>query len=103
MIPEIDLDTLATRLAAGDALVVDVREDEEYRPGHVPGARNLPLSTLPGRVGELPRDRRIYVICQSGRRSAQATTLMRTAGIDAANVAGGTGGWIAAGRPVETA
>jgi len=103
VIPEIDQKTFAARLTAGDALVVDVREAREYRPGHVPGAQNLPLSVLPVRLPELPKDRPVYVICQSGARSAQATALMREVGIDAASVAGGTGAWIEAGRPVETA
>ena len=103
MIPEIDQNTFAARLAVGDVLVVDVRESREYRPGHVPGAENLPLSVLPARLPELPRDRPVYVICQSGGRSAKATALMRGVGIDAVNVAGGTVDWIAAGRPVQTA
>ena len=82
---------------------MDVREAREYRPGHVPGARNLPLSGLPVRLPELPKNRPVYVICQAGGRSAQATALMRAVGIDATSVAGGTGAWIEAGRPVETA
>ena len=77
MIPEIDQNTFAARLAEGDALVVDVREAREYRPGHVPGAQNMPLSVLPARLPELPKDRPVYVICQAGGRSAQATALMR--------------------------
>jgi rhodanese-related sulfurtransferase len=102
VIPEIDQNAFAARLAENDALVVDVREAREYRPGHVPGAANLPLSTLPTRLPELPKDQRVYVICQSGGRSAQATELMRAVGIDATSVAGGTGAWIESGRPVET-
>ena len=102
MIPEIDQNTFATRLAEG-AYVVDVRESREYRPGHVPGALNVPLSLLPVRMNELPKDRPVYVICQAGGRSAQATVLMRAVGIDATSVAGGTGEWIESGRPVETA
>jgi rhodanese-related sulfurtransferase len=101
--PEIDQHTFAARLAEGGALVVDVREPREYRPGHVPGAQNLPLSMLPTRLPELPKDQQVYVICQAGSRSAQATALMRAVGIDATSVAGGTGAWIASGRPVETA
>lgn len=101
MIPEIDQRAFAERLAAGDAFVVDVRESREYRPGHVPGAVNLPLSLLPVRLPEVPKDRQVLVICQSGGRSAQATELMRSVGIDATSVAGGTGAWIEAGRPVE--
>jgi rhodanese-related sulfurtransferase len=103
VIPEIDQNTFAARLAEGDALVVDVREAREYRPGHVPGARNLPLGVLPVRLPELPKDRPVYVIYQSGSRSTQATALMRSVGIDAASVAGGTGAWVDAPRPVESA
>ena len=103
MIPEIDQKTLAARLAGGDVLLLDVREAREFRPGHVPGAKNVPLSLLPVLLPEVPKNRPVYVICQSGGRSAQATALMRGVGIDATSVAGGTGEWIAAGRPVETA
>ena len=103
MIPEIDQTSFAARLVEDDVLVVDVRESREYRPGHVPGAKNLPLSVLPALLPEVPKDRPVYVICQSGGRSAQATALMRAVGIDATSVAGGTGAWIEAGRPVETA
>lgn len=103
MIPEIDLTSFAARLVEDDVLVVDVRESREYRPGHVPGAKNVPLSVLPALLPEVPKDRPVYVICQSGGRSAQATALMRAVGIDATTVAGGTGAWIEAGRPVETA
>ena len=103
MIPEIDQKTFAARLAESDVLVLDVREAREFRPGHVPGAKNVPLSLLPVLLPEVPKDRPVYVICQSGGRSAQATALMRGVGIDATSVAGGTGEWIATGRPVETA
>ena len=103
MIPEIDQTRFAARLVEDDVLVVDVRESREYRPGHVPGAKNMPLSLLPALLPEVPKDRPVYVICQSGGRSAQATALMRAVGIDATSVAGGTGAWIEAGRPVDTA
>jgi rhodanese-related sulfurtransferase len=103
VIPEIDQTSFAARLVEDDVLVVDVREFREYRPGHVPGAKNMPLSLLPALLPEVPKDRPVYVICQAGGRSAQATALMRAVGIDATNVAGGTGAWIEAGRPVETA
>ncbi len=103
MIPEIDQNTFASRIADGDVVVLDVREAREFRPGHVPGAKNVPLSLLPALLPEVPKDRPVYVICQAGGRSAQATALMRGVGIDATSVAGGTGAWIEAGRPVETA
>jgi rhodanese-related sulfurtransferase len=102
VIPEIDIRTLADRLATDDAVLLDVREAREYRTGHVPGARNLPLSVLPARLPEIPKDRPVLVICQAGGRSAQATALMRAVGIGATSVAGGTGEWIDSGRPVDT-
>lgn len=101
MVPEIDQDSIAASLGQDGTLVVDVREVQEYHRGHVPGARNVPLSVLPVSLTDLPKDRPVYVICQSGRRSARATALLRSVGIDAANVAGGTGAWIASGRPVR--
>ena len=103
MIPEIDQNSFADLLTEGDALVVDVREAREYRPGHVPGAKNMPLSLLPVLLPEVPKDRPVYVVCQAGGRSAQATALMRGVGIDATSVTGGTGAWIQSGRPVATA
>jgi rhodanese-related sulfurtransferase len=99
---EIDQDGFAARLAQGNAFVLDVREAPEYRAGHVPGARNMPLSVLPARVAELPKDRPVYVICQAGGRSAKAAGLLRAVGIDAVDVLSGTGAWIDRGRPVET-
>jgi rhodanese-related sulfurtransferase len=63
----------------------------------------VPLSVLPARLPEVPKDRPVYVICQTGGRSARAAALMRSVGVDATDVAGGTGAWIASGRPVESA
>ena len=88
-------------LDAGEALVVDVREPDEYAQGHVPGARLAPLHTVPGLVGELPTDEPVYLVCAVGARSAQAATFLARQGIDAVNVDGGTRDWYAAGFPVE--
>ncbi len=101
MVPEIDQQQLATAGADG-AVVVDVRNADEYATGRAPGARLLPLPALAAQLSDLPTDRPVYVICQAGGRSAQATELLRSAGIDAYSVIGGTAGWIAAGRAVET-
>jgi rhodanese-related sulfurtransferase len=81
--------------------VVDVREPDEYSGGHVPGARLMPLGTVPVRVEELPTDRPVYLVCAVGARSAQAAHYLARRGIDAVNVDGGTGEWVAAGYPVE--
>ncbi|WP_101255922.1 rhodanese-like domain-containing protein [Streptomyces barkulensis] len=101
MVPEIDQQRFTEAHAAG-ALVLDVRDRGEYRTGHVPGARPAPLSLLPLKLAELPKDRPVYVICQSGGRSAQATALLRDVGYDARSVSGGTAAWTDAGRPVTT-
>lgn len=101
MVREVDTAVLAAAARDG-ALVVDVREPEEYVAGHVPGAVNVPLGVLPVRVDEFPKGERLFVICASGGRSAQGAQLLGTRGLDAVSVAGGTSAWTSAGRPVVT-
>ena len=71
MTNEASLQDVEQALAQG-ATVLDVRESEEYAAGHLPGARLLPLGVLPVRMHELTKDQPVYVVCQSGGRSAQA-------------------------------
>ena len=99
MIREVDVRSLAAACRAG-ARVVDVRESQEYRQGHVPGALLMPLGQVRARMGELLEQGPIYVICASGNRSRTAAAWMTAAGIDARSVAGGTGAWIRAGGPL---
>jgi Rhodanese-related sulfurtransferase len=91
-----------TELAAlgTDAYLIDVREPDEFASAHVAGALNLPLSSLPGRVGELPTDRPVHVMCLSGGRSARATAFLQSAGVDAVDVSGGITRWYGEGLPV---
>ncbi|WP_122817945.1 rhodanese-like domain-containing protein [Nocardioides pantholopis] len=96
---EIDIDQLATKIDR--AAVVDVREPAEYAEGHVPGAVNIPMGRLTDRLGELDRDRPVYVVCASGNRSSAMVDVLTAAGFDAVNVAGGTSAWVRSGRPVE--
>jgi rhodanese-related sulfurtransferase len=96
---EVDLAAFAAACADG-AVVVDVREPMEYVSGHVPGALLMPLSSVPARVGELPKTRPVYVICAGGGRSRTAADWMRAIGIDAYSVIGGTGAWAGSGRPL---
>lgn len=100
-IPEIDIDTLAGKIEAGDP-VFDVREPDEYLEARVPGVKPVPLGSVPERVDEFPEDQTVYVICKSGGRSARAVEFLRGQGRDAVNVAGGTMAWIESGRPVDT-
>lgn len=83
-----------------DIPLVDVREEHEFAAGHVPGAVNLPMSTLGGRLDELP-DGSFDVICAVGGRSARVVQALEARGYDATNVDGGTDDWRAAGFPLE--
>ncbi len=84
------------------AMVVDVRNDDEYAAGHVSGAASLPLPEVEARMQELPKDRTIYFICQGGGRSGKAADLLSEAGFDARSVSGGTSAWVEAGGEVTT-
>jgi rhodanese-related sulfurtransferase len=89
----IDIVEVTAGLKAGRLILVDVREESERARGFVPGSQHLPLSQLKRRLSELPAGRPLAFICQSGRRSAMASTAARRAGIDAYNVAGGMTAW----------
>lgn len=82
------------------ALLLDVREPEEWAAGHAPQAVHTPLGDL--HAGQFPDDRVVVVVCRSGRRSAQATRQLRERGIDAINLDGGMQAWAAAGLPLVT-
>lgn len=98
VVPEIDAAAAAAAVRDG-ALLLDVREPEEWDAGHAPGALHIPLGQLPQRRPE--PGRRIVVVCRSGRRSAEATRALMAWGYDAVNLAGGMQAWAAAGLPVE--
>ncbi len=80
--------------------LLDVRQPEEFRGGHVPGAKLIPLGELRSRMNELPKDREILVICHSGNRSLSATRQLASAGYRATNVIGGLIAWARSGLPV---
>jgi rhodanese-related sulfurtransferase len=98
-VPEIDVEELATRLDAG-AILVDVRQPDEYEAGHVPSARLVPLDTVPDHLDAFVSDGDVLVICRSGARSHSACEFLAEQGVVAVNVAGGTLAWIASGRGV---
>src|SRR5574340_1829058 len=97
-------DTLkATRLYNDDALVLDVRDDEEYAAGHIPRAKHIPLGQLAGRLQELDKfkTKPILVTCRSGNRSAAACRILKKAGFQTVyNQAGGIIAWERANLPV---
>ena len=99
VVEEIDVNALASR--STEAIVLDVREPEEYEQGHVPGAINLPQADLASRLDELPHDRPLALICRSGARSLRAAQFLRQVGFEqVANVRGGTLAWRAVGKPM---
>jgi hydroxyacylglutathione hydrolase len=94
---EVDQNALEAR--SPEAVLLDVREPQEFADGHVPGAHNLPQADLATRLSEVPRDRPIYLICQGGFRSLRAAQFLRQMGFtDVASVKGGTESWRAANK-----
>jgi rhodanese-related sulfurtransferase len=94
-VPEISVQDLPA-----DAVILDVREDDEWAAGHVEGATHVPLGEVPQRLGELPDGDPLYVICRSGNRSGRAVAWLGQQGVESVNVAGGMRAWAAAGRPM---
>ncbi len=87
----------------GGAFVLDVRTQEEWNAGHIPGATLIPLDQLSSRVGELPEDQEIVIYCRSGNRSAQALDLLTGVGFsEIYSMDGGINDWIQAGYEVVT-
>lgn len=83
------------------SVLIDVRESGEYAGGHAKGAVSLPLSTFNDSMAKkLEGYTSVYVICQSGGRSARATDFLQAAGVNAVNVRGGTLAWHAAKLPM---
>jgi DMSO/TMAO reductase YedYZ molybdopterin-dependent catalytic subunit/rhodanese-related sulfurtransferase/glyoxylase-like metal-dependent hydrolase (beta-lactamase superfamily II) len=90
----------AKTMVDGGALLLDVREADEWCTEHAPTAMLLPTGRVLAQQDELPRDRRIVVVCRSGGRSAAVAESLRRLGFDAVNLAGGMCAWAAAGLPV---
>ncbi len=97
---EVGLDDFAAAHATG-AFVLDVREDDEFTAGHVPGAVHIAMNDVPQRLADVPTDRQVMVICQSGGRSRAITDYLKAQGVDAFNVTDGTQGWAERGWPLD--
>ena len=94
-VPSVDPDRIPT-----DAVLLDVREPDEWQAGHVPGALHIPLADLPVRLDEVPAVDGLVVICRSGARSARAVAWLNQNGHDAVNFDGGMMAWAASGREI---
>lgn len=94
--PEITPADAATRPAG--VMLLDVREHDEWNAGHAPGAHHIPLGELHPKA--IPTGTSVMCACRAGGRSSSATSMLRSAGIDAKNITGGMNAWSAAGLPV---
>jgi rhodanese-related sulfurtransferase len=99
MMPQ-EVPTTSVNELPESAVVLDVREDDEWQAGHAPDAVHIPLGDLAARLAEVPQDGEVYVVCRGGGRSARATAYLNQNGWDATNVAGGMKSWAAEGRPL---
>ncbi|MDQ6976970.1 MAG: rhodanese-like domain-containing protein [Ghiorsea sp.] len=80
---------------------IDVRTPQEFKAGHIPGAVNMPVSSITEHLNEIPKDKQIYVYCHSGKRAARASTVLAKAGFSVENIPESMVGWEAAGYPIE--
>ncbi len=96
-------DELEDRLEKDDVILLDVRPEEEYRTGHIPGARSVPVDTLEARLEELPDDGEVVAYCRGPYCvfSDEAVRRLQEEGWTARRLEGGLPDWAAEGRPVE--
>ena len=88
----------AATMRDGGAFILDVREPDEWKDSHIPGATLIPLGELASRVNEVPQDQEIVVVCRSGNRSAQGRDILLQAGFEnVTSMAGGINQWKTAG------
>jgi rhodanese-related sulfurtransferase len=89
--------------AGSGAILIDVRNPDEFAQARVPGSILMPLPFFAGRFAALPADREILIICATGNRSSTATAYLLGNGFErVANVAGGIVAWYRAGLPIVT-
>ncbi len=84
------------------AVLLDVREQYEWASGHATSARNIPVGALGSRLDDVPADKPVIAVCQTGMRSARAARLLGHHGFEAYNLRGGMTAWSNAGLPVTS-
>ena len=100
--PSVSAAELSEKLKNGvRPLVLDVRQPDEFRRGHINGAKLIPLGELGGRLKELPKNKEIVVVCATGNRSRSATKRLVNEGYDAFNMNGGMMSWARSGLSIK--
>ena len=93
----------AVAMLRDGALLLDVRELDEWNAGHAPEATHIPMGELGAQIGRVDPAQPIIIICRSGRRSDHAAAALRNAGYDAYNFSGGMQAWQFSGGDVVAA
>jgi rhodanese-related sulfurtransferase len=99
----VESEDLLERLRGGSVVILDVRPEEEYRAGHIPGALSVPVEALEAALKTLPRDREVVAYCRGPYCvfSDEAVAFLRARGYRARRLRQGLPDWRAAGMPVE--
>ena len=92
--PQIDLEEALSRFGQGQLTLIDVRSPGEFAKGSIPGAVNIPVDELRGRLSEIATDRDVAVFCQVGQRGYLATRILLQAGYQVRNIGGGYRTWL---------
>jgi rhodanese-related sulfurtransferase len=100
-VPQAQVSALPLEFGAS-ALLLDVREEDEWQRGHAPGAQHIPMGDVPARMDEIDPDKDLFVICHAGGRSRRVAQYLQRNGYEPVNVDGGMLAWAQAGRPVIT-
>jgi len=95
------IDELRKLQESGQIHILDVREDHEFKSGHIKHSQNIYVGELRDRLGEIPKNRLICVTCGWGGRGSIAASLLREERYNVANLLGGMNAWIAAKYPVD--
>ena len=83
-------------------VLVDVRTPQEFKSGHIPGAKNIPLQTIQKELTKITKDQPVVFVCQSGSRSATACRILQEAGYEnCINLIGGMIHWRMGGNPIK--
>lgn len=96
------LTELHQRWSAGNVAILDVRDETEWRSGHIPASQHLHIADLPHHLHELPQDRPVAVMCRTGHRASIGASMVAALGREVVAVKEGVGDWMALGYPART-